>query len=161
MTDKLQIELVGAADMLSRLKTAAQLLDEPYELMDAIGAQLEGNVNLRFDTKTDAAGNAWAPVSPNTPLIWESIHGSPLPGTLLERTRLMRGSLAHNPSNDSVEVGFSAPYAGYHVTGTTRMPRRDPLFATVNADLTQGTMGAGDEADVLQVIESFLSESLG
>lgn len=160
MADKLSIELVGADTLLRRLATAVQLLDEPSELLDAIGAELESAVNLRFATKTDAAGNAWKPISPNTPLIWESIHGTPLPGTLLERTRLMRTSLAHNVVDGAVEVGFSAPYVGYHVTGTKRMPRRDPLFATVNDDLTQGTMGAQDEADVLAVIESFLADAL-
>lgn len=161
MTGKLQIELVGAQAMINRLATAMQLLDEPQDLLEAIGAELEAAINLRFTTKTDAGGNAWLPVSTNTPLIWESIHGTELPGTLLERTRLMRNSLAHNVTGDAVEVGFSAPYAGYHVTGTKKAPRRDPLFASVNDDLTQGTMGAQDEADVLAVIESFLADAFG
>lgn len=161
MSDKLQIELIGAQALLDRLNTAIERLDQPRELLQAIGDTLEANINLRFDTKTDAAGKAWAPVSPSTPLIWESIHGSPLPGTLLERTRLMRNSLTANATDDAVEVGFSVPYSGYHVTGTRKMPRRDPLFATVNAEATEGTMGAGDETDVREVIESFLADALG
>ena len=158
---KLELELVGAQELLQRLTSAAAMLDAPRDLFEAIGAELEANVNLRFETKHDAAGNAWAPISDVTPVIWESIHGSSLPGTLLERTRRMRGSLTHNATDDGVEVGFSVAYAGYHVTGTKRMPRRDPLFASVNAEATQGTMGEQDEQDVLTVVESFLNASLG
>lgn len=160
-TDKLNIDLVGAQELLQRLTAATAMLDEPIQLLDAIGAQLVANINLRFETKTDAAGHAWAPLSDVTPVIWESIHGTPLPGSMLERTRRMRDSLTHNPTNDSVEVGFTVAYAGFHVTGTKRMPRRDPLFATVSEDATQGEMGAQDQQDVLSVIESFLNAALG
>jgi|JI6StandDraft_1071083.scaffolds.fasta_scaffold505317_1 phage virion morphogenesis protein len=161
MTDKLKIDLVNADAITGPLQRALARLARPRDLLQSIGAELEANVNLRFETKTDASGAPWSPIKPITAEIWAAMHdGQSLPGSLLERTRLMRNSLAANATDDYVEVGFSAPYAGYHVTGTRKMVRRDPLFATVNMDLSQGTLGAQDEADVLAVIDAALGADL-
>lgn len=163
MSDKLQIELIGEDALLAQVNHAIAQLERPRDLLEAIGAELEGNVELRFKTKTDAAGVPWKPVSLATPLIYEAIHGKPLGGSLLERSGHMRDSLAHNATDEYVELGFggSAPYAGYHVTGTKNMPRRDPLFGIVNMDATQGELGAGDAQAVMDVTDAFLLDLLG
>ena len=162
MTDKLQIDLVGADALLVQIERTASRMERPRELMEAIGAQLEGNVEQRFKSKTDAAGQAWAPISPTTAEIYERIHGKAMPGSLLERSGHMRDALAHNATDEYVEVGFggSAPYAIYHVTGTKKMPRRDPLFGLVNTEGTQGELGAQDTQDVLDLMESFMEGGL-
>lgn len=163
MTDKLQIELVGAGALVAQLNAAISSLEHPRELLEAVGAELEGNVELRFRTKKDASGAPWQPIGKNTAAIYEKINKKPMTGTLLERTGHMRDALTHNATDAYVEVGFgpSAPYAGYHVTGTRKMPRRDPLFGLVNTDGTQGELGAGDTQDVLAVVEDFLRHTLG
>lgn len=163
MTDKLQIDLVGAGALVAQLQAAISSLERPRELLEAVGAELEGNVERRFKSKTDPTGTPWKPIGPNTAAIYEKINKKPLTGTLLERTGYMRDALTHNATDANVEVGFgpSAPYAGYHVTGTKKMPRRDPLFGVVNTDGTQGELGAGDTQDVLDVVEDFLRDLLG
>ncbi len=160
MTDKLQFELIGGDAILARLASAIADLEHPQELLAAVGAQLEGNINQRMDFKVDAAGNAWAPLTPATIERYQDLYKGNIPGSLLERTRLMRGSLAHNATDDYVEVGFSTDYAGYHVTGTTKMVRRDPIFATVNDDATAGELGKQDVDDVVAVIDGFLASRL-
>lgn len=161
MGDELKIELVGADAMLKRIDAAIARLDEPHALLDAIGAELETAIALRFDLKADAAGHPWAPLAPSTKAGYERKYKGGIPGSLLERTRHMRNSLAHNATNEYVEVGFSTDYAGYHVTGTKKMPRRDPIFGFVNQEGTQGEMGEQDQADVLAVVDSFLADALG
>lgn len=159
MADKLQIDLVGADALLAKLNKAAAVLERPRELMEAIGAQLEGNVELRFKSKQDASGAAWAQLSETTKALYEK---QGVGGTLLERSGHMRDALTHNATDDYVEVGFggSAPYAIYHVTGTKKMPRRDPLFGLVNTDGTKGELGAQDARDVLELVEGFLGDAL-
>jgi phage gpG-like protein len=161
MADQLQIELVGADAMLKRIDAAIAQLEEPHALLDAIGAELETAIGLRFDLKADAAGHPWAPLAESTKASYERKYKGSIPGSLLERTRHMRNSLAHNATNEFVEVGFSTQYAIYHVTGTRKMPRRDPIFGFVNQAGDQGEMGAQDQADVLAVVESFLTDALG
>lgn len=155
MTDMLQIELVGADALLAQISAAAAKLERPRELMEAIGAQLQDNVERRFHSKQDASGAAWAPISPATAALYQR---KSVGGTLLERAGHMRNALTHNSTDDSVEVGFGvdAPYAIYHVTGTKKMPRRDPLFGLVNTDGTQGELGAQDQQDVLDEVDDFL-----
>lgn len=160
--DKLNIELVGAEQLMAQLNAAAAALDEPYALLDAIGTVMEGNIRLRMDLKMDAAGHAWAPLTQSTLESYARKYPGGIPGSLLQRhTPGMHTSLTHNTTPDMVEVGFSVPYAGYHVTGTKHMVRRDPIFGTVSEDGTQGTLGAQDQQDILDVIEGSLRGLLG
>ena len=49
---------------------------QPRELLDSIGAVLQANINLRFDTKTDPSGQRWAPISALTPQFYALTHNS-------------------------------------------------------------------------------------
>lgn len=170
MTDKLTIELQDA-DLLAAVDRALAALEHPHEMLDAIGARLEGNAEQRFETKTDPSGTAWAPLSPATRAIYESewfIKLNPtfaggIPGTLLERTRQMRASLAHNTGDDWVEIGTARATKGgrwqvgtLHEWGTTKMPRRGLLVANPAA----GALGAGDQEDVLDIVRRALGAAL-
>lgn len=178
----LTIKLDGDGEIARRLDEVIGSLSRPGPMMAAIGARLEANINLRFETKTDPTGAPWAPISPLTSQFY-ALNGAgdpgaskpskerwgafrrgelqaDLPGSLLERTRLMRQSLAHNPSDFAVEIGMSRATPGgkwqipmLHEFGTKSMPRRGLL--TANPDT--GQIGAEDEADVLAEIEDYLS----
>lgn len=178
----LTIKLDGDGEIARRLDEVIGSLSRPGPMMAAIGARLEANINLRFETKTDPTGAPWAPISPLTSQFY-ALNGAgdpgaskpskerwgafrrgelqaDLPGSLLERTRLMRQSLAHNPSDFAVEIGMSRATPGgkwqvpmLHEFGTRSMPRRGLL--TANPDT--GQLGAEDEADVLAEIEDYLS----
>lgn len=141
-----------------RLAEAIDMLERPRDLFEVIGQLLETNIESRFDAKQDPSGNAWAPLAPSTA---ERYARAKTGGTLLERTRRLRGSLAHNADDSGVDVGFT-PYATeggrwqiaeLHEYGTTRMPRRGLL----TADPLTGQLGADDVADIRSEIERFIN----
>lgn len=156
--------------MLAAIDRALALLQNPGELLDEIGGKLEANAELRFETKTDPTGAAWAPLSPATIEIYKSewfIKKNPafkdgIPGTLLERTRQLRASLTHNAGRDFLEVGTSRQVGrkkwqvgALHEWGTEKMPRRGILTANPNT----GALGPDDEADVLTIVSNALGSA--
>lgn len=155
----LNIQLNGLDQVQQTLSRLSKDLTNPQALLTLVGARLAANIDQRFDTKTDPGGEPWKAIGPNTASIYKSIHKSDLPGTLMERTRHMRQSITSQViGGQLLEVGLSAPYAGYHETGTKRMPRRGMVFASVteSAGVLTGTLGADDQADALQVIQDYL-----
>lgn len=164
--------VIDSSDLVAVLDRAIALLADPVPLYEDIGAKLEANAQLRFDTKQDPTGAPWAPLSPNTVAIYESewfIADNPdfkggIPGSLLERTRRLRESLAHNVGDDFIDIGTSRATKGgrwqvgmLHEFGTRTMPRRGIL----TADPVQGELAAGDQADILAVIERALFDAFG
>lgn len=161
MADRLLIELVGEAQLLRRLDDAAQQLETPFELFDAIGALMKQNVEARFDDKVDPSGVPWAPIAPSTAALYRRANQGSIPGTLLDRSNVgLRSSLGFNSGADFVEVGFNRPTDGggawevgtLHEFGTARMPRRGLL----SADPQAGELGAGDRDDILAEIDHFV-----
>lgn len=118
-------------------------------VMNSIGMEMEGRVSGRFESRTDPTGRAWAPWAPATRKTY------PEDGNrkLLDRYGDMLLSLSHQSTQDSVRIGFGTPYSTYDEFGTATMPRRGLLFADPEA----GTMGAGDEAAVLDIIGLYLT----
>lgn len=157
MTDRFAIELDPAGELLARLDLAIARMGEPGELLDSIGAVMESNIQARFDAKVAPDGTAWSPIKDSTRKRYEKQYNGAVPGSLLERTRHMRDSLAFNVGTGYVEVGFSDPKAAYHEYGTRRMEARRLLMA--NPDT--GRLGAADEADLLTEVERYLQGLLG
>jgi phage gpG-like protein len=180
VTDRITIELKGEAELQARLDHLARGLANTEPLMRAIGAKLEANVNHRFDTKLDPTGAPWAPLSKLTAQFhtitgghtrnpskqeWKDLRkgkvtAAELPGSLLERTRRLRKSLAVNAGPGWVEIGMLRltdngkwNVAALHEYGTKTMPARRLLTADPNT----GTLGEQDRADVYQVIENYLA----
>lgn len=154
MADRLTIVLANEAELTRRLGRMIQRLERPRELLDRIGAALEQNIEFRFDTKQDPDGTAWKPLAPSTRKAYLAKYDGNIPGSLLERTRRMRDSLTHNATDAYVDVGFGDPVAGYHETGTRRMPRRGLL----TDDPVAGTLGDQDREDVLALMNAFLQD---
>lgn len=140
-------------------------LANPRPLLQDIGDGLEQNVGIRFVTKTDPEGNAWAALSEATKAIYGSewyrkanpaYRGG---GSLLMHTNQMLDTLAHNVSDDGIEVGFARATKGgkwevamLHEFGTAKMPRR----GLMTADPKTGRLGADDEAMVLAAVNGYL-----
>jgi phage gpG-like protein len=171
MTTQITFELRSDA-MLAAIDRALATLTAPRELMVQIGDRLEQNAQQRFDSKTDPSGKAWAPLKQSTKDIYGSdffIKDNPafkggIPGTLLERTRQLRNSLAYNAGVDYVEIGTSRATKGgrWQVgslmeTGTKNMPARRIL----TADPAAGKLGAGEEADILAIVSKSLGAAFG
>jgi len=118
-------------------------------VMNSIGMEMEVRVSGRFESRTDPNGQAWAPWAPATREYY------PQDGNrkLLDRYGDMLLSLNHQATKDSVRIGFGKAYSTYHEFGTKKMPRRGLLFAQPFS----GTMGAADEAAVLDIIGLYLT----
>lgn len=113
---------IGAA-----LQSMTAQLRDMTPINKAIGARLERNINMRFDTKTDPSGKAWAPWSKDT-ADERKAEGR---GNLLEYTGRMRDSLTYFADNSGVEIGFGVDYAKYHeqlTQGSASLPKRAMLF---------------------------------
>jgi phage virion morphogenesis protein len=148
------------AELLRAIDGAIELLSRPRALMEEMGAKLESSAQLRFETKVDPAGVPWPALSPVTVNYWyKKKYPKGIPGSLLERTRQLRNSLAYNVGDDYVDLGTSRRVPGksqpywevgqLHEWGTTIMPRRGIL----TADPETGALAASDEADLLAIIE--------
>ena len=68
----------------------------------------------------------------------------------------MLGSLSYQVGQSSVTVGFGQDYAVFHEWGTKTMARRGLLMSDPDA----GTLGADDDASVLDLINGWLDELL-
>ena len=129
-----------------------QKLDEQLgdltPVMQSIGMVMESRVSGRFETRTDPSGGSWAAWMPATLATY------PEDGNrrLLDRYGDMLASLNHRADARSVTIGFGNPVAAYHEWGTEKMARRGMLFDDPNA----GTLGAEDEAAVLDVLQQWL-----
>lgn len=150
---RIQINSAPIDALLNRVIT---VIERPTELLDRIGAVMERNTQIRFETKTDPNGVPWQALAESTLASYRVKYKGVIPGGLLERTREMRNSLAYHVTGISVEVGFSVDYAGYQITGKKdgTLPSRDPL----TGNWRTGQLGAGDEADIVAEIEDFLSQ---
>lgn len=147
--------------LAQKLRQAAQDLEHPRDLLDAMGAALEAQVAVRFETKKDPSGNAWDKLRPSTEEGYERRFQGRIPGTLLDRNLDgpgMRSTLSHRVVSDTeVEVGLHRFYAIFHEFGTKRMVRRGMFFADPDA----GTLGADDQAELNAVLTEFLTDLFG
>jgi phage gpG-like protein len=181
MSDLLDIK-VSDAELQATLDAAVQAMAHPRELLDDVGAVLEQDINIRFDTHTDPSGKHWQELSALTPAFyaattgakgqrqnpskagWQKIRETPRSGSggdaTLQQTGHMRASLTHTAGDDFVAIGFSRATPGgkwqvalLHEWGTKSMPRRGLLTASP----ATGELGEADKADVLAEIERFLT----
>lgn len=144
-------------ELLRYLSRLQQELAEPRELMQGIGDLLVQRIESRTADKLDPDGAPWAPLAEST-LRRKRGQGSILVGAQHRRggRELLGGHMLEhasaNADDTSVEVGFPEPYAGYHETGTSRMPRRGLL----TSNWQTGELGAGDRQAVLDLVYRFL-----
>lgn len=152
MSDGLQVQ-VDDADVQSLLDNALAALENPAPLLRTIGETVRVNVAGRLSSKTDPSGAPWAPLAEAT-LARKKGQGS----TLIDSGDMQR-SLTYNVGSDFVEIGFGEPYAQYHETGTTRMPRRGLLLGAVgfsDEGDASGSLGEGDRQDILDDVFAYL-----
>lgn len=165
MADFLRIDVTGNKDLIDYLRSAAQQLEQPSDLMKALAARLEANIEERFDRKIDPTGAAWQPWAPSTVERYAKRDKGEARGSLLEGPRRqMRDSLTSDAGDDFVEVAMSRLTEGgewsiplLHETGTSRMPRRGIFLA----DPDTGTLGQQDEAMLSEEIRAFLDDVFG
>lgn len=149
----------------AKLEKLQASLDNLTPVMSEIGQQLESNVRQRFETRTDPNGVPWKPWAESTRdgYPWpnaktkERLKYGPGNARLLDRHGDMLDSLNHQADANSVTVGFANDYAVFHEYGTKKMPRRGMLLGNIN----QGSLGADDAADVLDIVNHWLAQQVG
>lgn len=142
--------------VLQALRELEQRMMDMTPAMRDIGQRLESRVRARFETETDPLGHPWAEWADS----YNPAKGGSRPTDgnigILDLYGDMLNSLSWDADSQSVTLGFGQPYAAYHEFGTSRMPRRGMLFA--NPDI--GELAPDDEAEILDVIQDFLSQPL-
>ncbi len=139
--------------VIERLQQIAARLGDLKAPLGAIGMEMESRISARFESRSDPQGHPWAPWLPST----RRRYPKDGHGTILDHYGDMLASLSHKANEKSVTIGFGQPYAAYHEWGTKHMERRGLLFADPDA----GTLGSGDEAAVLNVLDGFLRQAAG
>lgn len=134
------VKVSGQPDLKRMFARARAVGANMHDLLDAVSGRLEERFNLRFETKQDPNGRAWAPLADSTRARYDAEDNGARRGSLLERTRMMRESLNRRVLKRDAIVGFGRPYAVHHETGTSRMPRRGLIFS----DPVSGRMAEGD-----------------
>ena len=151
----------------AKLEKLQASLDNLTPVMSEIGDRLEEKTRQRFETRTDPNGVPWKPWAESTRegYPWpnaktkERLEYGPGNARLLDRYGTMRGRLNHQADANSVTVGFANDYAVFHELGApnNKMPRRGMLLGNP----TQGSLGADDEADVLDIVNHWLEQQVG
>lgn len=150
MADELLSITVSNEGVVNALNALSQRMGDLSPVMRDIGQGLEREIINRFMGQRDPNGAAWHPLAKST-LLNRAKTGAK--GGILEHYGTMLQSLSFEAGSNSVRVGFTQPYAVYHEFGTKKMPRRGMLFSDENT----GTLGASDEALVLDLIGDYLA----
>lgn len=148
MATEFSVQVQGDRELLQVLADLRGRAGDCLPAWKLIGAELVSNADRRFETKTDPAGNPWAPWSPRT----AHLRAKQGRGTLLELTRLMRASLNFEADRDGVAYGLGRSYGPFHETGTRKMPRRGMLLASIDPPALGGT----DRRVVLDLLMEYL-----
>lgn len=138
----------------SALQNLQQRLGNLQPVLRSIGAEMESRVSARFETRSDPNGQRWQ--------VWaqSTVDTYPKDGRrkLLERSGAMLGSLASRVGSGSVRIGFGQDYATFHEFGAPKnnLPRRALLFGDPQA----GTLGAADEAALLELLGDWIDGAI-
>ncbi len=109
---------VDMTDVARRLEQMAKAGLDLSPVMAVVAEQLVADVHDKFDQE----GPGWAPLAPST---LASRRGTT--AQILQDTGRFAGSIHGTSGSDYAEASTDVGYAIYHVTGTAKMPRRDPF----------------------------------
>lgn len=108
--------------MADRVEDASPAFEELADRFAAAESQ-------QFASQGAFGGGGWAPLSP----AYAAWKASRFPGPILVRTGALKGSLTGRPLGvemigaQQAVFGTNIPYAGYHQSGTSKMPARPPV----------------------------------
>jgi len=133
MPVNISFELSGGRQVETELNITIERLRSFKPLFKKIASDFRKTQNSLFAAEGAFEGNAaWAALSPG----YKEQKAKKFPGRkILQATGKLRTSLVtkagegaiNNITDDSIEIGTSIEYAGYHQTGTGKMPAR-PIF---------------------------------
>lgn len=116
-----QVNTSTANRQLKNLTRRVSRLEPPLR---KYGQYRVGQIERQFDTETDPYGNAWSPLAQST---IEQKRRLGYPDSILTRTGDLRKSFDFNARGKTLTIESYSPYAGFHQTGTRKMPARKLL----------------------------------
>lgn len=128
----LELSIFGDVQLRRKLLRFGEKAQDASDAFEEIADQLRLIEREQFDSEGGFASAGWAPLAPST-ILRKLSRGQPL--TILEATGRLRRSLTGEHDPGHVEIvgpqqlvfGTQVPYAHFHQTGTSQMPRRRPV----------------------------------
>ena len=143
-TRLVQRDLLGFADRSADVQPA---MEQALDLVRESASE-------QFESAGAHGSGGWAPLAPST--VARKARLGLNPGILRETTFLefsLAGSGSGNIAiarKDGADYGTTAPYAKFHMEGTSRMPARPPLQLT-----------EGERRDIIRIVQRYVVENQG
>jgi phage gpG-like protein len=138
----LKLEFWGEAQVSRTIRRVGENVEDLRPAYDAIADLVVAENRRNFDTEGGHASGGWAPLSPKY-AAWKARHypGKPI----LELTGDLRDDLTERPMGveviepQTIRLGSTLRYGGYHQAGSGILPRRRPVEFTEAArrDMTK------------------------
>lgn len=138
-------EIKKLQDKLKSLKLSSS---EERDILEAIGTEIETQIEERFENQRDVSGNKWQDISQKTK---EYYNKKGIVGSILSRTRQLRDTIESQVNNSQLLTGATKVYAAVHNFGddSRNIPQRE--FLGLSSD---------NYADIENIINEFLENSI-
>lgn len=138
-------EIKKLQDKLKSLKLSSS---EERDILEAIGTEIETQIEERFENQRDVSGNKWQDISQKTK---EYYNKKGIVGSILSRTRQLRDTIESQVNNGQLLTGATKVYAAVHNFGddSRNIPQRE--FLGLSSD---------NYADIENIINEFLENSI-
>lgn len=138
-------EIKKLQDKLKSLKLSSS---EERDILEAIGTEIETQIEERFENQRDVSGNKWKDISQKTR---EYYNKKGIVGSILSRTRQLRDTIESQVNNSQLLTGATKVYAAVHNFGddSRNIPQRE--FLGLSSD---------NYADIENIINEFLENSI-
>ena len=139
-------EIKKLQDKLKNLKLSSS---EEKDILDAIGTEIETQIEERFENQRDVSGNKWQDISQKTREYYNKKGG--IVGSILSRTRQLRDTIESQVNNGQLLTGATKVYAAVHNFGddSRNIPQRE--FLGLSSD---------NYEDIENIINEFLENSI-
>lgn len=117
-------EIKKLQDKLKNLKLSSS---EERDILEAIGTEIETQIEERFENQRDVSGNKWQDISQKTKEYYNKKGG--IVGSILSRTRQLRDTIESQVNNSQLLTGATKVYAAVHNFGddSRNIPQREFL----------------------------------
>ncbi|WP_232473714.1 phage virion morphogenesis protein [Brachyspira murdochii] len=114
-------EIKKLQDKLKSLKLSSS---EERDILEAIGTEIETQIEERFENQRDVSRNKWKDISQKTR---EYYNKKGIVGSILSRTRQLRDTIESQVNNSQLLTGATKVYAAVHNFGddSRNIPQRE------------------------------------
>lgn len=149
MAKQFSFEVHGEKQLLRTFSRFADAVEDYRPAWPDVQAAMEAVEEAQFSSQGAHGSGGWAPLNPRYAAYKAATYGAK---PILERTGDLKASLTGKTGKSVREMrrlefqyGTRVPYAGFHQSGTSRMPRRKLI------DLNEA-----DKRDITRAIQRYL-----